>query len=269
MSNELAVIEQNPLAEIENTNKIMGALMRLPHYKKMGEDVVFAIIAKARSLNIDPMYALNGGLYCIKGKIGMPAEAMAAMIREKGHSIIKDKASNDKICILHGKRKDNGDTWTTKFSIEDAKRAGIYANTWDKYPDTMCYNRAMSFMARQLFPDVIKGAGYIQEELMEISRAEHRPTKENELQEVPLIEVRTPISESECEILADILSQCDPAYLQNVWKTLRSMDPPITDLKQIPIDILDRMMKAATKNRESYQEQIAKIDSDSQAPEAA
>lgn len=100
MSNQLTVVEPNTLGEIENTNKLMSALMKLPHYQKMGPDNVFAIVAKAKSLNIDPIYALNGGLFSIKGKIGMPAEAMAAMIREKGHSITKDKASTDTCCIL-------------------------------------------------------------------------------------------------------------------------------------------------------------------------
>jgi hypothetical protein len=131
----------------------------------MGEAGIFAIIQKAKSLKINPIDALGGGLYFTNGKVGMSAEMMNTLIRSHGHSIIKDTKSNDSICILHGKRADNGDTWTESFSIEDAKRAGIYKeNTpWGKYPRNMCFNRALSNLARQLFPDVIKGCYEIDE----------------------------------------------------------------------------------------------------------
>lgn len=266
MSNEIATLDQNPMSEIENTNKIMQALMRLPHYKKMGEDVVFAIVAKARSLNMDPMYALNGGLFNIKGKIGMPAEAMAAMIREKGHSIQKDKASTDTCCILHGKRKDNGDTWTCKFSIEDAKKAGIYAQTWEKYGAAMCYNRAMSFLARQLFPDIIKGAGYTMDELKEIAKVENYQQPAPEI-EVEFEEVKNPITSDQADQLADALALCDTAYLEKMWKSLNSLNPPVRDLKDIPSEIFDRLMSAAIKNRKTVQIDKSNTDSDESKPD--
>jgi hypothetical protein len=140
----------------------------------LGEAGIFAIIQKAKSLKIDPVDALGGGLYFLNGKTGMSAEMMNTLIRSNGHSIIKDAKSNDNICILHGKRSDNGDTWTESFSIDDAKRAGIYKNVWEKYPRNMCFNRALSNLARQLFPDVIKGC-YEIEELKSFNEAPQSP----------------------------------------------------------------------------------------------
>lgn len=250
MSNELALVEQyNPLAEIENTNQIIGALMKLDHYKKMGPDVVFAIVAKAKSLRIDPIYALNGGLFSLKGKIGMPAESMAAMIREKGHSIQKDKGCTDTCCILIGKRADNGDIWTSKFSVDDAKKAGIYANTWEKYTSAMCYNRAMSFLARQLFPDVIKGAGYTLDELKEIAQV---PMIEESLIQEPTVEI---INQEQFAQLDSVLSLCDPVYRKSVINQLSKSGHTID---KMPVDLYERVLSAANKKSITYQESLTK-----------
>ncbi len=167
MGKELIVQEEkfDLLSDIDQTQSAVKKLLQTKHYQAMGEAGIFAIIQKAKSLNINPVDALGGGLYFTNGKVGMSAEMMNTLIRRHGHSITKDQKSNDVICILHGKRADNGDTWTESFSIEDAKRAGIYNDKtpWGKYPRNMCFNRALSNLARQLFPDVIKGCYEIDE----------------------------------------------------------------------------------------------------------
>lgn len=157
------------LEDIKNTNQMCSELMKTPHYAKIGSAGIFAIVQKARTLNVDPMDALNGGLYSVNGKVEMSAQMMTQLIRQSGHSLTKDSRSNDVVCILHGKRKDNGDTWVESFSIEDAQRAGIYKQNspWSKFPRNMLYARALSNLARQLFADVIKGC-YVEGE---ISRA--------------------------------------------------------------------------------------------------
>lgn len=150
--------------ELKNLQNLCQALMETPHYRKMGEPGIFAIVQKAKSLNLNPIDALNGGLYFVNGKVELSSNMMIQLIRQAGHSVTKDKRSDDTICILHGKRKDNGDTWTENFSIADAKRAGIYKNTWEKYPRNMLFARALSNLARQLFPDAIKGC-YVEGEI--------------------------------------------------------------------------------------------------------
>jgi hypothetical protein len=110
--------------------------------------------------------------FAINGKIGMSTEMMAALVRQRGHSIAKDAKSNSEIVILHGKRADNGDTWTCSFSKDDAIAAGLWGTaTWKKYPGVMLYNRCMSMLFRQLFPDLSLGAGYVEDELKEITKS--------------------------------------------------------------------------------------------------
>ena len=160
MSNEIVKNESSMpdiLQELQDTEKLVKSLMESKHYAKMGSDGIYAIVQKARSMGIPVMEALNGGVYFVQGKTEMSAQMMNRLIRSKGHSIKKDPKSTNELCILHGTRSDNKDTWTVQFSVEDAKRAGLFKpnSPWDKYSSVMCFNRALSMLARQLFPDVI------------------------------------------------------------------------------------------------------------------
>lgn len=168
MENEMVVRSdiQIMIDDVNQSENLCQSLLKSPHYAKMGKEGVFAIVHKAASLGVHPIEALNGGMYYVQGKVELSSILMAKLIRQQKHSITLDKNSNESICILHGKRADNGDTWKASFSISDAKRAGIYneKGPWGKYPDVMCYNRALSKLARQLFPDVI-GNCYVEGEI--------------------------------------------------------------------------------------------------------
>lgn len=220
--NQVAVREEVNLdtmvKDVENMQRLSAQLMKTKHYQTMGEAGIFAIVQKAKSLNIQPLEALNGGLYYVQGKVGMSSEMMACLIRQAGHSITKDPKSNNDNCILHGRRADNGDTWSISFSMDDARRAGLAKNMYDKYPSVMLYNRAMSMLARQLFPDVIKGAGYTHEELMEIK--DNRPQAISIPQEdISIVEpTKVLVSPEQANQLLDLLTKCPKDFASNVSK---------------------------------------------------
>lgn len=152
--------------DIQETRVLVESLLKTKHYQRLGPEGIFAIIQKAKATNVNPLDALNGGMYYVQGKVEMSAFMMNQLIRQAGHSISKDQQSDDAVCILHGKRADTGDTWTEIFSINDAKRAGIYreGTGWTKYPRNMLFARALSNLARMLFPDVIRGC-YVEGEI--------------------------------------------------------------------------------------------------------
>lgn len=135
-------------------------------YRGIGEQAgVMMIMLAARELGIAPMQALNGGLNIIQGKVEISARMMNALIRRSGHQI-SVKQSTDKVCILEGKRADTGEIGMASFTIEEAQRAGLVkpGGGWTKWPSDMCYARALSRLARQLFSDVI-GMGYVEGEI--------------------------------------------------------------------------------------------------------
>lgn len=241
---ELVKQEPNSLMQIEDTRKICESLMKTPHYSKLGAEGIYAVVSKAQSLGMNPIDALNGSLYYINGRVGMSAEAMASRMRKAGHSIMMDERSTPTCCVLRGKRGDNGDTWISSFSVEDAKRAGIYneRGPWGKYPGDMCYNRAISKMFRQLTPDLSLGVGYTSDELRDI------PVQE---ESTKVIEIPK-ISAEQSRELETIFLECDPLYLEKVWKTLRKHPISIESLEQLPLNLFERIRAAALKNREEY-----------------
>lgn len=217
------LVKQEPslemtLLEIDNMQKISQKLLQMKHYQKLGDVGIFAILQKSKSVGLNPLDALNGGMYFVNGKVELSANTMNYLIRQAGHSIIKDDRSTKEVCILLGKRADNGDTFTCSFSIDDAKKAGIYKNVWQTYPEDMLFARALTRLARQLFPDVCKGC-YIEGEIpREIEKAEYE-----EIKEVPKLEMIKPIeyisSEEEAN-LNKLISECDPNKIDKIYDFL-------------------------------------------------
>ncbi len=252
MSKELAIKEEvsfdTMLMDIENMQKMAQKLMQSKHYQAMGEAGIFAIVQKAKSLGINPLEALNGGLYYVNGKVGMSTEMMACLIRQAGHSISKDPRSDNNICILNGKRADTGDTWTIRFSMDDAKKAGIAKHMYEKWPAIMLYNRAMSTLARQLFPDVIKGAGYTMDELKEISANKGLQTVEAEIVE----------ESASVEAIHELLHMIGrtPADYQNKVIDFLNKHGLVDD--KIPVGLYNQTHERVSKKLEEMQEELKK-----------
>jgi hypothetical protein len=156
-------------------------------YRGIGEKAgVMMIMLSARELGIPPMQALNGGINIINGKAEISARMMSALIRKQGHEI-KIKEISDTSCTLIGKRSDTGQEEESSFSVEDAQRAGLVkpSGGWVKCPKDMCFARALSRLARQLFSDVI-GIGYVEGEIRASEQEIIVPD------DIPAIEVHNP-----------------------------------------------------------------------------
>jgi hypothetical protein len=252
--NQIALQERAPapldlmLSELQSTQKMCEALMQTPHYKKLGSEGIFAIVQKARTLNVNALDALNGALYYVNGKVEMSSNMMMQLIRQAGHSVTKDSRSDDSVCILHGKRKDNGDTWSESFSIADAKRAGIYKNVWEKYPRNLMFARALSNLARQLFPDVIKGC-YIEGEISSSSLTHCASSSiQQDFQVMEAKPEKSLISESQYLELESLIGP-DQEYRSDVLNVI-SKKHGATSLRELPLELFDRVRKTAIERLE-------------------
>ncbi len=254
MNENKNVVVQNESFNIDSELTILdqacAKLLQTPHYKQIGYNTIFAILRVAKNLNIDPFLALEGGLYYTKGKVEMKAQLMNSLIRKAKHSITKDKKSDDTICILHGKRADTGDTWTESFSVKDAERAGLFKNNvWGSYTRDMIFNRALSRLARQLFPDVI-GSCYVEGEIKDDPNIPDSTNKQIEtIDLVQSLTDKNPVKEEvitydQCQFLYNLLQQC-PKYYQKVSEFFYKKG--ITGLDSIPASTYDRIVQGAHK----------------------
>jgi hypothetical protein len=253
------------LSELDKIQETCKNLLATKHYQKLGEEGIHAVIARAKALNIHPFEALNGGFHVVNGKVGMSTEMMAALVRQRGHSIKKDPKSNSECVILHGKRADNGDEWTCKFDKEDAMAAGLWGGaTWKKYPQVMLYNRCMSMLFRQLFPDLSLGAGYVEDELKEITRTgEYQnlpPLAECEVKNVEKKEEPKSsqkqiekISMTELNAFCDVLKECSPQYIKDVDDKLKEQG--INEYFNIPKDLYEKLLPHAIRSKTKFKSQ--------------
>lgn len=254
--NDIVVKQNDYLSELKNTQEICSSLMKMPYYQKIGQEGIVAIVGTAKSLGINPVQALMGGLYFVKGKVEMAARMMAGLIRSKKHSITRDGKSNDNICILHGKRADNGDMWTESFSIEEAERAGLTKNAvWSNFRRDMLYARALSRLARQLFPDVI-GNCYVEGEIsLDPNITEHyddQNDSQNDSQE-KAPEVSNKRSKEEVEELTKLFKE-DPEYREEIEAFL--LGRGIERFEDMSSEIYNKVLKRLKERVEAKHEEI-------------
>lgn len=121
--------------------KALFASKLLPDWIKSPEAACFIIIAGAE-FGMPPTRALRS-LQVVKGKIIESADSQIARFKEHGgkatFSTLDDKAAE--LTLTHP----NGDKHTERFSLEDAKRAGLLSNSnWSRYPRAMLRSRVIT-----------------------------------------------------------------------------------------------------------------------------
>lgn len=153
---------------------------------------VLACVLYGRELGLGPMQALNS-IHVIEGRAAASPELMRALVASAGHRIDITENTNE-ACTMKGARADTGAEATVRWSLEDAKLAGLtHKDNWKKYPRAMLAARCTSELCRLLFPDVIAGLSYTPEEIQSIT---DQPTV------TPVVEVayESPAPHSEEEI---------------------------------------------------------------------
>lgn len=152
---------------VSNTPFVPSALRGKP-------EAVLACILYGSELGIGPMQSLNS-IHVIEGRTAMSPELMRAMVARHGHRIdvIENSAT---ACEVKGIRADTGSTATVRWTMEDAKLAGLAGkNNWKTYPRAMLLARATSELCRIVFPDIIAGLSYTPEEVASIEGVEYVP----------------------------------------------------------------------------------------------
>jgi hypothetical protein len=113
-------------------------------------------------MGLAPMQALQN-IAVINGKPSVYGDAAMALVQaspvcEDVEEFFENEGTPNPIAVCIAKRKGRKPV-TVKFSVEDAKRAGLWGKQgpWSAYPKRMMQMRARGFALRDAFPDVLKG----------------------------------------------------------------------------------------------------------------
>jgi hypothetical protein len=126
------------------------------------EMVAMAAIMMGRELGLGPMQAMIK-IDVIDGRPAPSAELVVALIRSAGHSVTLVSEDRTQVTVL-GERTD-GDAMQVTFTWEEASRIPATRKdpnkkltdkqVWKSYPQDMMWARAVTRLARRLFPDVL------------------------------------------------------------------------------------------------------------------
>jgi hypothetical protein len=148
-------------------------------YRGRPNDVLI-IWQMGNELGLGKMQALRT-LGCINGMPFAWGDGLLALV--KRHREFEDmrewtegdlaKGTLTAFCMI---KRRNQEPTTQKFSMEDAKRAGLWGKkgTWTQYPARMLQHRARGFAARDAFPDALYGL-MSEEEVRHIQEPVEKP----------------------------------------------------------------------------------------------
>ncbi len=137
-------------------------------FQKRPQDVLVAI-EWGRELGLTPIAAMKE-IYVVHGQPSLSAKSMLALARRAGHRVRVEGDQQSATCEIL--RADDPDyPHRVTFSLDDAKQAGLLANTgWKNQPATMLRWRAVSNAVRLACPEVLGGISYTAEEMEEARR---------------------------------------------------------------------------------------------------
>jgi hypothetical protein len=126
------------------------------------EDVLVAILM-GKELGISPIQAIQN-IAVINGKACIYGDLMLALVLGSGKlDYIKENTTEEiqkqGFAICEVKRKDMTQPMGRRFSIDDARKAGLTnkAGTWQQYPERMIQMRARAWALRDGFADILRG----------------------------------------------------------------------------------------------------------------
>jgi hypothetical protein len=137
-------------------------------YFKDATDKSQAIVkmCAGEELGLTPMASMQG-IHIIEGKPSLSANLLATLVRRHEHYDYKPVQVTDQGAELEFTR-DGERIGVSIFTLDQAKRAGLVKEKsgWMKFPEAMCFARAMSQGVRWYCPDVTAGSpAYVPEEL--------------------------------------------------------------------------------------------------------
>ena len=165
----MAIVPQSMEEAYRLANAIVRAGMA-PKDINTAEKAMVAIM-QGMEVGLKPMQALQR-IAVVNGRPTIWGDGAIGLVRGSGLcDYINERIEGEgdkRVAICEAKRKGETHPTTRRFSVDDAKKAGLWNKTgpWSQYPERMLQMRARAFALRDLFADVLGGM-YIHEEAVD------------------------------------------------------------------------------------------------------
>lgn len=120
---------------------------------------IFVVLAAGRELGIGPMQSLQD-INVIQGKPVYGADLMVSLCKRHSEvcKFFRLVESTDAIATYETQRAGSDKVERMSFTIEDAKKLGLSGkDNWTKQPKNMLRKRAAAALARDVYPDLVRG----------------------------------------------------------------------------------------------------------------
>lgn len=152
--------------QLAKSLKLAGGFLP-PHLKNEGE--IVAVVLAGRELGLPPMASIRG-IKLVKGNVTLDASLQLALMVRAGCKVKWLKDGSDGEAVLRLERPGQ-EPHESKFTLADARKAGLSGDNWSKYPAAMLRARAVTTAGKAYVPDVLSGV-YLPDELPD---AEEKP----------------------------------------------------------------------------------------------
>lgn len=159
----------NSLTEAREVAEFFAKSDLVPKDYKNKPDNIVVAWQKGFEVGLLPQQSLET-IAVINGRASIWGDGLIALVKssplEEWTNEWIDGEGEKMVAYCETKRKNQTKTIKQSFSVDDAKKAGLWGNnTWAKYPKRMLQMRARSFSFRDAYPEVLNGLQLAEEML--------------------------------------------------------------------------------------------------------
>lgn len=168
------------LSNMDEAWKVAGMLAKsglMPDALKGKPEDILVVLMTGAELGLSPMQSIRE-VYVVKGKGFVGALLRVALVKQSSQCIRwKLVESTEQVAVIETERRGEGVT-RMQYALKDAERAGLLGNdNYKKNPALMLRRRCATQLADEVYPDVVRGVGAVEDAVEALAQEEVQPQR--------------------------------------------------------------------------------------------